>query len=118
MARRLTQLALIPVTDLKGVGDARATSLEAVGVTTVLDLLTYYPRRYLDRTREARVGELEVGEQAMIVVTIKHVRSVQPRNRRGRRFVVVDVTDGANSLSLTFFGQEWRVRQLHAGMSV
>ena len=40
---------------------------------TVLDLLTYYPRRYLDRTNERRIDELDVGEEAMVLVTVKAV---------------------------------------------
>ncbi|MBI2706000.1 MAG: ATP-dependent DNA helicase RecG [Actinobacteria bacterium] len=118
MARRLATLASTPVTELRGVGAARAASLEAVGVTTVLDLLTYYPRRYLDRTREASVHDLHEGDEAMIVVTVRSVRSVQPRNRRGKRFVIVEVSDGSSSLSLTFFGQQWRERQLRPGMHI
>ena len=54
MARRLSQLAQLPVTELKGVGEAKAGALAKLGVRTVLDLLTYYPRRYLDRTNQAR----------------------------------------------------------------
>ena len=39
----------------------KVSALEAVDVHTVLDLLTTYPRRYIDRTREARIADLECG---------------------------------------------------------
>ena len=50
MARRLATLDQIPVTELSGVGGKKAEGLDSLGVRTVLDLLTFYPRRYLDRT--------------------------------------------------------------------
>jgi ATP-dependent DNA helicase RecG len=113
MARRLKQLAELPVTELRGVGDARAKSLAKIDVLTVLDLLTYYPRRYLDRTKEARIGELAPGEEAMVLVRVTGVRSQVTRSRK--KMVVVTVSDGSGSLKLTFFNQAFRERQLTPG---
>ncbi|HEY5156175.1 MAG TPA: DNA helicase RecG, partial [Acidimicrobiales bacterium] len=73
MARRLAQLASLPVTELEGVGDKRAEALAKLDLRSVLDLLTYYPRRYLDRTNERRIDELDVGEEAMVLATVKAV---------------------------------------------
>jgi ATP-dependent DNA helicase RecG len=114
MAGELTRLAGIPVTQLKGVGTKGAENLAKVDVRTVLDLLTYYPRRYIDRTNQAAIDELAVGEEAMVLVQIANVSSRQTRNRR--RMVVVDVTDGTGRLRVTFFNQPWRERQLKPGM--
>ena len=61
MARTLQALRDIPVTRLSGVGDARAKALASFGIDNVLDLLTHYPRRYIDRTREAQIRDLAVG---------------------------------------------------------
>jgi ATP-dependent DNA helicase RecG len=116
MARQLGQLARIPVTELKGVGPKVTTSLEKVGVLTVLDLLTYYPRRYLDRTKEARLDELDVDEEAMVLVRVTNVSGRTTRNRR--RMVLVDVTDGTGRLRVTFFNQPWREKQLRTGMDL
>ena len=58
MARSLTQLAEIPITELKGIGPKAAENLAKVDVRTVLDLLTYYPRRYIDRTNQAAIDQL------------------------------------------------------------
>jgi ATP-dependent DNA helicase RecG len=109
----LTRLADIPVTQLNGIGPKAAESLEKVDVRNVLDLLTYYPRRYIDRTNQASIDELAVGEEAMVLVRVTNVSSRQTRNRR--RMVVVDVTDGTGKLRVTFFNQAWRERQLKVG---
>jgi ATP-dependent DNA helicase RecG len=113
MARRLGQLAAIPVGELKGVGEATEKALAKVEVKTVFDLLTYYPRRYLDRTKEARIQDLEHGEEAMVLVTVR--RSSVMRSRNGKMMVNVDVTDGTGTLKVTFFNQAFRQRQLSPG---
>ncbi|MXQ53259.1 ATP-dependent DNA helicase RecG [Shimazuella alba] len=44
----MIKLTNIPVTTLPGVGPERAMHLSELGITTVFDLLTYYPFRYDD----------------------------------------------------------------------
>ncbi len=109
----LRELEERPVTDLRGVGDKRAEALARVGVASVLDLLCYYPRRYLDRSREATVADLEVGEEGMVLVRVTAVSSRRTRNRRS--LVEARVADDTGSLGLTFFNQPWRERQLAVG---
>jgi len=113
VARVLAQLAHIDVSQLKGVGEARTAALAKLEVCTVLDLLTYYPRRYLDRTKEARIDDLAVGEEAMVLVKVTGVSSRRTRNRKS--MVLVDVTDGTGRLRVTFFNQPFRERQLTEG---
>ena len=56
--RRLAQLAEIPVSVLEKVKPRKVKALADWGVTSILDLLTTYPRRYIDRTRAADVADL------------------------------------------------------------
>ena len=116
MARRLAQLAGIPVTELKGVGPERAKALSTLGLESVLDLLTHYPRRYLDRTKEARIADLHVDEEATVLVKV--VRTSSRRTKTGKGMVTSDVTDGSGHLRITFFNQVWRERQLRPGLDV
>lgn len=110
MSRRLSELADVPVTKLAGVGPKKAESLDSLGIKTVLDLLMHYPRRYLDRTNEARIGDAPVGEEAMVLGIVRKVQTRRTRNRR--TIVQVDVSDGSGYLRCTFFNQPWRERQL------
>jgi ATP-dependent DNA helicase RecG len=112
VSRRLAQLAAIPATELKGVGPRKAEGLAQIGITTVLDLLLHYPRRYIDRTNQAAIGDLAVGEEAMVLVTVKRVETIRARSRK--TFVQADVTDGTGWLRCTFFNQPWRAKQLRA----
>ncbi|MCC5950910.1 MAG: ATP-dependent DNA helicase RecG [Acidimicrobiia bacterium] len=116
MARTLTQLAGIGVEVLDGVGPARAKGLAELDIATVADLLQHYPRRYLDRTREASIAELRPGEEAMV---IGRVRSISSRRTRSRKtMVLAEVADGSGRLKVSFFNQPWRERQLPSGTEV
>ncbi|HEU4841658.1 MAG TPA: OB-fold nucleic acid binding domain-containing protein, partial [Ilumatobacteraceae bacterium] len=112
----LRDLGAIPVTRVKGVGEKKAESLEAVGVTTVLDLLTTYPRRWVDRTNEARVRDLVPGSTALVLVAVRSVKKRQMRNRR--TMVEAVVGDDSGRLHVVFFNQPWRERQLTPGLEV
>ncbi|HCW01598.1 MAG TPA: DNA helicase RecG [Acidimicrobiaceae bacterium] len=110
----LRELANRSVTDLNGVGEVKAKALADVGVGSILDLLGFYPRRYLDRSREATVAQLEPGSEGMVLVRIDRV--VARRTRKGRSLVEVRASDETGRLRLTFFNQPWRERQLQEGM--
>jgi ATP-dependent DNA helicase RecG len=87
-----------------------------VGVASVLDLLTTYPRRWVDRTNEARVRDLAPGAEALVLVS---VISARKRPLRGRRSMVeVVVGDESGRLHVVFFNQPWRERQLAPGLAI
>ena len=112
----LRDLAGIPVARLKGVGPKKQASLEKVGITDLFDLVTTYPRRWVDRTNEARIADLVPGEEALVLVT---VRSVNKRTTRNRRTMVnVNVGDGSGRMDVVFFNQPWRERQLKEGLQI
>ena len=116
MARRLAQLEGLSVAVLESVGPKRAEKLEQVGVATVLDLLTYYPRRYLDRTGEKSIRDLKPGDEALILAHIKRVDAKRTRNNKS--MVEVAVFDGSAYLTVTFFNQPWRAKQLVPGTEI
>jgi len=109
----LSDLGDIPVARLRGVGEVKSKALRSHGIDTVLDLLQHYPRRYLDRTRQARIEELAPGEEATVLGEVRRVSSRRTRNRR--TLTTVEFGDGTGKLSLTFFNQPWRQKQLSEG---
>jgi RecG-like helicase len=114
--RTLVQLAGLGVDVLDGVGPARASALAELGVVTVADLLTFYPRKYIDRTRQVPIGQLRADDEATVLGTVTASTTRTTRSRK--RMVVVTVGDGTGDLSLTFFNQPWRQRQLAVGTDV
>lgn len=95
---------------LARVGPKKRAALAQMGIESLLDLLFHYPRRYVDRTREARINELHEGEEALVVGRVVGVDT--RRVRRGRTMVTADVEDRSGRLRCTFFNQAWRARQL------
>ena len=88
-----------PVTALRGVGDALAARLSALGVTSTQDLLFLLPLRYEDRTRVVPLGELRAGDRASVEgeVLLTEVAF------RGRRQMLCKIADGSGFLTLRFF---------------
>jgi ATP-dependent DNA helicase RecG len=112
----LRDLAALDVSVLKGVGDVGKQSLHDYGVDTVLDLITTYPRRWVDRTNEARVSDLVPGQEALVLV---EVRSVNKRPLKGgKSMLTVSVGDGSGRLTAVFFNQPWRAKQLTVGLQL
>ncbi len=112
--RRLRQLDAIPVGQLRHVGEKRAAALNSIDIHTVFDLLTTYPRRYLDRTQRVDLTDLTVGEEVAVFGEVTRV--VARRTRQGRSMVEVTVSDEDASLTVVFFNQAWRERQLPVGV--
>jgi ATP-dependent DNA helicase RecG len=114
--RRLGQLGGIPVSELKQVNARKAAGLGEMGIDTVLDLITHYPRRWIDRTKEAAIDDLTVGDEAQVTATV--IRTSSRRLRGGRSMAEIVVSDGTGALTCTFFNQAWRAKQFEAGQVV
>lgn len=101
---------------LSGVlGDKTAkTFKEIFGYTTVGDLLNHFPRRYLVRGELSNISELKEGDEATILAQVHSVQSRRFQARKGTMLEVI-VTDGSAKLSLTFFNQAWREKELKVG---
>jgi ATP-dependent DNA helicase RecG len=116
MATSLASMANRGVGSLEGVGDKRREALHVLGVDTLADLVTFYPRRWIDRTSEARIRDLVPGQEALVLVTVRTVAKRPTRNRRS--MVTATVGDGSGRLSVVFFNQPWRERQLRPDLPV
>jgi len=87
------------VGSLKGVGPALAARLARLGIENVADLLFLLPNRYEDRTRIVPIGSLRPGERAAVEGAIELAEVVF----RGRRSLLVRLSDGTGFLTLRFF---------------
>ena len=99
---------------IKGIGEARAKALSKLGITTLQDLIGYFPRRYEDRTMTRTIRELELGETVCVRAMIAN-DPVASRISGGRTVVKARAVDDSGVLDLTFFNQEYRKNSLHRG---
>jgi ATP-dependent DNA helicase RecG len=112
----LRDLDAIGVDRLRGVGERKHAALAEFGIESVYDLLAFYPRRWVDRTNEARVSDLEAGKEALVLVTVRSVTKRITKNRK--TMVTALVGDGSGRLTITFFNQPWREKQLVEGLNI
>lgn len=97
----------------KIVGDRTAQVLEkSFGVTTINELLRHYPRRYVVRGELTDISTLVAEDEVTILAQIE---AVKLRRANGKNILEVVVTDGSANLSLTFFNQAWREKDLKTG---
>jgi len=97
----------------KILGDRTATVLErSLGLITVNELLRHYPRRYVVRGELTDISNLMADDEVTILAEIE---SVKLRRASGKSILEVVVTDGSANLSLTFFNQAWREKDLKVG---
>ena len=87
------------LTALKGVGPALAKRLEKLGLSRVDDLLFLLPLRYEDRTQLVRIGALVAGKRCLTSGEVLLAETAY----RGRRNLLVRISDGSGQLTLRFF---------------
>ena len=97
------------------VGDRTAKVLETTfGIKTIGDLMRHYPRRYMVRGELSDISALHEGDETTILAQVYSASTRPMRGRKGSMLEVV-VTDGTDKLSLTFFNQAWREKELRVG---
>jgi ATP-dependent DNA helicase RecG len=86
-----------------------------LGLETVGDLLYHFPRRYDQRGEPTSIRSLAVGDQVTVMAQVlrAHVRPM--RARRGQMLEATVGDDSGGVLTLTFFNQAWRERDLKPG---
>jgi ATP-dependent DNA helicase RecG len=97
----------MPVQNIAGIGIKRAELLaEELGIRTVGDLLEYYPRDYLDRSRIKQiyhVGRTDDYETIQGVV-VNHT-DIHPKRAGAMKFSKTVIYDGSGVASIVAFGK-------------
>ncbi len=97
-------------------GDRTAKAFQKqFGIGTVAELLEHYPRRYSKRGELTPISSLPIGEVVTVVGEVVSTSSRRLKGRSGNLLEVV-ITDGTKTLTLAFFNQHWREKELHAGV--
>ena len=74
---------------IKGVGPNRVLLLNKLGIFTLEDLITYYPRTYEDRNKPKNISECQEGEEVLIeAVVCSPINNVRLKGRTMQRMVI------------------------------
>lgn len=105
----------IEIEYLKGVGPKRAEALKTVGIDTIADLLYYFPRRYLDRSKLMTISQLTIGAQVTVVGRVRTHGLLRAR----KAFLEVLISDDTGTLPLIWFaGIKYYERIFKRGMTL
>ena len=105
-----------PLTELPGVGPNRGKKLEKLGLRTMGDLLEHLPQRYEDR-RECRALRDAPADRPCCVSAMVAETPRISFVRRGLTLVKVKAVDGAGTVYITFFNQDYIREALRPGVS-
>lgn len=97
---------------LRGIGDRRAELLAKIGIVSVYDLLTYFPRKYLDRTKIDRIANLRLGGE---VTAIGRVASFRVFPGRKARFILILKDDSGELKCIWFRGAHYMKNAFRIG---
>ena len=108
----MSDILQTPIEYLKGVGPSRGELLrKELSIHRYGDLLTFFPNRYIDRTRYFKINELDSqtlsnNAEVQLVGKIRHIKTVEQKKGRGR--LVATFVDDTGEMELVWFqGQKW-----------
>ena len=99
---------------LKGVGEKRAAMLAKLGIFTLWDLLTFYPRTYEDWSKITSIRNAPMNENVCIKAIVG-MPCKESRIRKGMTLYKTEVTDGEMLLDITFFNNPYSAKKLEQG---
>ena len=91
---------------IKGVGPERVKNLNKLGIFTLEDLITYYPRTYEDRSKAKKISELINGEEALIeAICVSKIAEI--RIRKNMTIYKLIVRDETDTCEITWFNMPY-----------
>ena len=105
-----------PVGNVNGVSSPRAAVLRGLRISTVRDLITHFPVRYIDMSSLSTISDAVIGSPTTIVGEIYEVTLKRPKPKMD--IVEVTIVDGTSTLIATYFKQPWLTKTLKSGMIV
>ena len=102
-----------PVSTLKGIGEQRERKLQKLGINTIEDLLTHYPREYKDRSEIIKITDLPMEEPSTFLAQVKE----EGQNSRHGRLVYtrMKVYDETGSVGVLWYNQPYMKNSLKIG---
>ena len=100
------------MTAIGGVSDVYKGRLQKLGVSTIRDLLLFFPWKHEDVAEVTPINALAAG----VKTTVRgHVTEIHTRPARHRKMFITEATisDGSGHLRLVWFNQPWVGKQLH-----
>ncbi len=98
---KITSIYNSDVIELKGVGPKFGYLLNKLGIFSVFDLITYYPKKYIDYSSRCLIKELQLNKNVTIYGYISAVKIFT--TKKNLTIIKVNITDESGSIELNFF---------------
>ncbi|MFQ5925547.1 MAG: ATP-dependent DNA helicase RecG [Dehalococcoidia bacterium] len=98
-----------PITTIRGISTGLATKFRRLGVSTVRDMLYFFPRRHIDYSKGKTIAELEIGVEQTIMATVWQAQETILGGRRSTEAIVGDET---GNMRVVWFNQPYLARKL------
>ena len=99
---------------VKGVGPNRVQLLNKIGIFTLKDLITYYPREYEDRSKIKNICECQNGEDT-VIEAVAVSRLANTRIGKGKTIQKLQVRDETGLATITWFNQPFLNTKFYVG---
>lgn len=106
-----------PITVINQIGPKNADLYNKLGIRTILDLLYYFPRRYVDFSKLEPINRLNYGDTVTVMATVMNT-TTRPIKGGKSHLTETIVSDGTGSLRLTWFSQPWIESKLKPGTQI
>ena len=101
---------------LKGIGEKKALALNKLGVFSLRDLVSFFPRRYEDRSELKPIALTQDGESVCVEAMVADTPRLT-RVRRGLDLVKLRAVDDSGVLDITYFNMPYAKDNLQRGES-
>ncbi len=100
---------------VKGVGPNRVVLLNKLGIYTLKDLITYYPREHEDRSKPSKIADLENGQEALIeAIAVSRLNEIRTRRKNMTIYKLI-VRDDTGTALLTWYNQGYLKKVFNIG---
>ncbi len=106
-----------PLQTIPNVGPAKSKLLATIGLTTLEDLLYYFPRKYDDYRKLLPINRIAYDQKVTVIGSVKTIHTRSANNSK-LKITEVIVEDGTGTLRITFFNQPFLHKQLFKGSQI
>lgn len=100
-----------PIGELNGVGKKRAELYGKLNIFTVGDLVSHYPRRYIDYSSPVPVMETVLEDHNAVRASVVK-KNPAARVHRGLVIYKITVTDGSDNMTVVFYNNRYAAESL------
>lgn len=101
------------VSKISGIGPVITKQLAKLKIHTVANLLTHYPRKFLDYQQPTPIAELVVGKAYFFQASISKIKTF--RTRSGKSITTAIAMDSSGQIPLTWFNNYFVAKTLFEG---